>query len=78
MTERLQVVFFLYTILVHAWRTALVLAVYNYKCQVISPSRNDVTLVKAYPLVSLADKVFPRHTHHLGEVKDRYSAFWVG
>ena len=52
--------------------------VYNYECQAISPSLNDITLVEAYPLVGLANKVFLRHTHHPGEVKDLNSAFWVG
>lgn len=44
----------------------------------MSPSPNDITFVEAYPPVALREEVFPRRTHHLGEVKDRNGAFWVG
>lgn len=47
-------------------------------CRVMSPGSNDITFVEAYPLVALREEVFPRRTHHLGEVKDRNGAFWVG
>lgn len=39
--------------------------------------RCDFTFIEAYSLVGLCKKVFPWCAHHLREVKDRNSAFWV-
>lgn len=41
-------------------------------------SGDDVTFAVGDPAVGPAEEVLPRRFNHLGEVKDRDGALWVG